>query len=363
MICINCGATLTSPTGVSLILCPFCHTDNSTKKQNAASRGEIDLRNEFLRRGESLYKDKRILVALINDYFAENQKFLKVLRLAVQDNIAAKIVDVLQYRVGEQRIRISAIISYFAGDYDMNEARVAEVVRILAFGAGFEEDVLDGITKMASGEHPVTKEIPEQSKVDPLKTKLQLPQIGSVQSFGGYNWQVLDLDIRSGQALLLSELILEKRPYHKEQLNITWENCTLRYYLNNNFYSKLSINDRNRITQRNIANYDNPWFGIKGGNNTSDKIFLLSIEEMVQYLGDSGQLQSKPNEWWIIDQYNDTRIAQDADGVASWWWLRSPGNYSGATVVVYGDGRVDISGYGVGLASGGVRPALWLNCN
>jgi len=221
MKCSNCGAALTSPTGISLTVCPFCHTDNSAKRQIAACKGEIDLRNEFLRRGQALYKDKRVLGAVISDYFAEDQRLLKGLRLAVQEDIASKIVEVLPYNVSEQKIRISAIISYFAGDYGMSESHVAGFVRVLAYGAGFGEEVLDWLADMANGEKP-----PPESW-----------QIGNVQSFGGYNWRVLD--IQNGQALLLSELILEKRPYHKEQVNITWENCTMRNYLNNKFYNKL----------------------------------------------------------------------------------------------------------------------------
>jgi len=186
-------------------------------------------------------------------------------------------------------------------------------------------------------------------------------EIGSVQPFGGYNWRVLD--IQSGQALLLSELVLERRFYHKEQVrvdDIIWENCTLRYYLNNDFYSKLPINDRDRIAKKTIVNYDNPWFKTKGGSDTSDKIFLLSIEEVVRYFGDSGQLQNKSNDWWITDQYNDARIAGDLSGAASWWWLRSPGGGSGGAAYVTGGGSVRMIGGNVGSA-GGVRPALWLN--
>lgn len=57
------------------------------KEQIEKTAGETALREEFVKRGESLYQDKRILGALVCDYFATDKKLLKILRLAVQEGI------------------------------------------------------------------------------------------------------------------------------------------------------------------------------------------------------------------------------------------------------------------------------------
>ena len=178
--------------------------------------------------------------------------------------------------------------------------------------------------------------------------------------FGGYDWRVLD--IQNNQALLLSESILEKRLYNDKKTDITWENCTLRNYLNNDFYNKLTDSDKGRIVKKTIPNKDNQWYGTSGGKDTPDHIFLLSLEEVVQYFGDSGQLKNKnPNNKYLIDdEYNEKRIAKDTSGAAAWWWLRSPGGNTRIAADVNEGGFVFMSGDGVS-ASGGVRPALWLN--
>ena len=342
-----------------------------TAKKQVTHKGEIDLRNEFLKRGESLYKDKRILSALVNDYFADDQRLLRILRLAIQNNIAAKIVEAIGFSIGEQRIHISAIVSYFSEDYGMSETNAAGAVRVLAFGAGIAEEVLDGLTKTADIEAE-----------KPKKPKSQY--IGSIRSFGGYNWRVLD--IQGKQALLLSDLILEKRAYHNKQEDITWEDCSLRYYLNNDFYNKFTTADRNKIAEKTINNNDNPWFGVSSGNNTSDKIFLLSIEEAVKYLGDGNMTRPKmtkeEKKFWdgcksrkLLKQHgypdqsmgidwngNKNRIAKDTTGKALWWWLRSSGFCTGVAACVYTDGYIDMIGDSVFKpGDGGVRPALWLN--
>ena len=191
------------------------------------------------------------------------------------------------------------------------------------------------------------------------------PQIGDYITFGTYTWRVLD--IQEDRALIVSEHIIEQRVYHNINSTITWAECSLRDYLNSDFYnsSVFSNEDRSKIVQITNVNEDNQWYGTPGGENTQDKIFLLSIAEVVQYFGDSGQLanpDSTPYWWAIIDQFNINRIAT-FNGVATWWWLRSPGEYGNRASDVGSDGHINLDGewaspdyYHIG-----VRPALWLN--
>ncbi|MCL1997150.1 MAG: DUF6273 domain-containing protein, partial [Turicibacter sp.] len=190
------------------------------------------------------------------------------------------------------------------------------------------------------------------------KKGAEVPKMGKPYNFSGYDWRVLD--IQNDQALLLSELILEKHPYNETDTDTTWENCTLRKYLNNDFYNKLS--DKGKIAQRTIPNKDNQWFGTSGGIGTTDKIFLFSLEEMVQHFGDGGQLKNRlsNNPLWISDKFNKERIAKDTNNAIAWWWLRSPGRSSELATNVGRGGSVSVDGRYVS-AVGGVRPALWLN--
>ena len=174
--------------------------------------------------------------------------------------------------------------------------------------------------------------------------------------FGDYLWRVLDL--QDGEALLLTEDIVEQRSYNSISTDVTWETCTLRTYLNDEFYRNFSAQEQSMILEIQNVNADNPWYGTSGGNDTKDKVFLLSIEEVVKYFGDSGQLKNRI-EYFIDDQYNDARAAE-YNGKTAWWWLRSPGDTTDYAAGVIGDGYVYVSGGRV-RAGGGVRPALWLN--
>ncbi|MCL1996252.1 MAG: DUF6273 domain-containing protein [Defluviitaleaceae bacterium] len=191
----------------------------------------------------------------------------------------------------------------------------------------------------------IIKRLDEKPKVEENlraeSPKPQVVQVGNIMPFGGYDWRVLAVE--NNRALLISEKVLEQRPYHDVRQAITWEQCSLRKYLNNEFYNSLGA-ENPKIAQAKNPNANNPQYGTAGGNPTSDKIFLLSIEEVNNYFVN-----------------NDDRIAKNTAEKACWWWLRSPGCYSFGAAFVYGDGSVLVFGSNVFDASGGVRPALWLN--
>ena len=202
-----------------------------------------------------------------------------------------------------------------------------------------------------------------------------LPKVGSIYRFGNYDWRVLD--VQDGKALLLSDLVITNKPYHESFDSITWENCTLRReYLNNELYNSFSEGDKKRIIETTNRNSDNLWFDTAGGSDTCDKIFLLSLEEVDKYFGDSadylrkrrkkydnGKFFAGSNGYHLSNTYNYDRIANNANGEAHCWWLRSPGNISSYAAYVFNFGNVIVFGSRINHISavGGVRPALWLN--
>ena len=185
--------------------------------------------------------------------------------------------------------------------------------------------------------------------------------------FGGYNWRVLD--IQNGKILLLSDKVLEKRQYHEELTSTNWAACSLRRYLNNEFYNTFSEAEKARILEVTTYTPNNPWFGTEGSKAVVEKIFLLSIEEMVKYFGDSGLLYNKESNINVInDRFNAARATVDINDAATWWWLRSSGDDSEFAAYICTDGVIHISGSLVIIgekdgAGGGVRPALWMNLN
>ena len=111
-------------------------------------------------------------------------------------------------------------------------------------------------------------------------------QTGDQIIFDPYEWRVIC--IQNGAALIITENMIDQRAYHNEYKDITWAECSLRKYLNGEFYDRFDIADQSRIIPVINQNADNQWYGSNGGEDTKDSIFLLSLEEAIcKYFGDS----------------------------------------------------------------------------
>lgn len=200
--------------------------------------------------------------------------------------------------------------------------------------------------------------------------------IGSIVPFGGYDWRVLD--IQGNTALIITEYMIEQHPFNNRAGDVTWAECSLRKYLNSDFYNKFTPAEQSRIIPVMNKNNGNLWYGSRGGEDTQDYIFLLSIEEAVcKYFGDSSKnletRSPKQRYWFQRKDDNNSKRRSSFDGYIWWWWLRSPGRDNRRAVYIHGDGNIGIQGNGTfhyssntihpltGDNSGGVRPALWLS--
>ena len=195
------------------------------------------------------------------------------------------------------------------------------------------------------------------------------PQTGSGTDQTPIEWLVLEYDEANHRVLLLSRYGLEPKPYNTEDVDITWENCTLRGWLNNQFLqTAFSEKERAGIlktTVDNSAGQGYSGWNTSGGDNTEDKIFLLSYAEVSQYLGDINGVDNikarvAPTDYAIKNgAYSASNIKTDDGNSTGQWWLRSPGESTNTALFVHynGSGHYCSVEY-VGLV---VRPAIWLD--
>ncbi|MDR1465505.1 MAG: DUF6273 domain-containing protein [Oscillospiraceae bacterium] len=252
-------------------------------------------------------------------------------------------------------------------------------------GVGAETEAPTTTTKPTTAPPPT--QAPTTAK--PTTTKkaaspaLSNVSVGKIIKFGPYEWQVLD--VKNGRALLITKYVLEARAYNDADINglheMTWSDCTLRAYLNGSWLdSNFSQTERAQIANTKVVNDDNPYYGTEGGPDTTDKVFLLSVGEVIQYFnhGVAPKLKVYP------DYDGDSRFDEHAyemnvslavpaldnpAGSKASWVLRTPGrgNYSVAYCFDYraeGENKIDLSGWSIQGADGGeqgVRPALWLS--
>ncbi len=172
------------------------------------------------------------------------------------------------------------------------------------------------------------------------------------------------MEMQEGQCLLLSRYALEVMPYHSVSADITWENCSLRSWLNGEFLdSAFSEEERAAILVKDLDNSRKqgfPGYSTDGGAMTADRVFLLSWQQADLYLpGNLGKLCSPTSYALAKGAWTSRSYLADGKPACS-WWLRSPGPEQHDAIRV---GNIAYRRDDVSAAYNCVRPALWLNLN
>lgn len=173
------------------------------------------------------------------------------------------------------------------------------------------------------------------------------------------SWLVLSVE--GNRVLLLSDKCLDAQPYNSGAGLFTWETCSLRSWLNNDFYNTSFSNDeRNRVLDTRLDNTDalGEIGNSNGGNETNDRVFLLSWYEFDQYLNDD-QRRAVPTEYARARYYS--MYNQYTEDGSNNWWLRSTGYSEYGDILILSDGYPYVSGDFQDLGGGLIRPALWIS--
>ncbi|MCL2841253.1 MAG: DUF6273 domain-containing protein [Defluviitaleaceae bacterium] len=286
------------------------------------------LQTIYGRFGSDIFGNPNRFVSALNDLVTgvDSGKVKNLLRIAVCDlNAFTRLHKATQTGDIYAALKISKEMS---DDFMLPIEISTEIVNRIASLAGF---------------HPVSAEALPSNQIPPtaIRHSTSASQASSnIVRFGKYDWRVLS--VQNGRALMLCEKLIIKMPFHNVLTNITWENTSLCKYLNTVFLNTFTKIEQSRIMNKNI--------------------FLLDIDEVLQYFGDSGQ--AKSGKTLIDDRFNIVRKAIGIDGLPAWWWLRSSGEDTDFAAYVSVSGMIHMDGFLVNIAGGaggGVRPALWLN--
>ncbi|GEM_PF-766873 len=196
-------------------------------------------------------------------------------------------------------------------------------------------------------------------------------------------WRVLS--VNGSDAFLLADMGLDDQRYNTSDTSITWEKSTIRSWLNgygstvNTYGTDYSSNgdsfidtaftssQKAAIKTMRVVNADNTNSGTDGGNDTSDKVFLLSEAEVYS------TANGFSSDYSTYDKCRRSKSSTYAKAMGAycatsddyrgncWWWLRSPGDFSNSAASVGYYGSVPHGGYNVSNYFDAVRPALHIN--
>ncbi len=320
--------------------------------------------------------------AALNGYADADEKMQTALRLQAEADYAAAVAlrDAGQY--DEARAAFAALGDYEDAAEQVKETLYQQAESLRNAGKYVEAyaiyktiaDYKDAGNLLANDQNLVAAG--REAKQKAYKTA------GSYVTFGTYpqtesgtdstpiEWLVLEYDAKNNRALLISRYGLDAQPYNTKSTAIIWEKSSVRSWLNSTFMNKaFSAKEQSAILQTNVDNSRSQGYSkwsTSGGNNTQDKIFLLSYTEANKYFGvtydDSENTKSRvtPTAYakkqgaYTYDSYKTTE-----GSAAGWWWLRSPGDTQRYAAFVSTVGSLRSNG--VSSDNGVVRPALWIN--
>lgn len=201
---------------------------------------------------------------------------------------------------------------------------------------------------------------------DILKEKLKVAEVGSIVKFGEYEqdndtsngkedieWLVLAKE--NSNVLLISKKALDCKSYNTIEMDVTWQTCSLRTWLNDHFLNDAFTKEEQAIINTTDVTADaNPADDVDPGNDTYDKVFLLSIYEANKYFSNDSERKCVPT-YHVLANKN---FINDGN---NWWLLRTPGYGQERVAGVTGDGVVSEIGTNVDNSHTLVRPAMWIS--
>ena len=284
------------------------------------------------------YSDTKEQILAIGEHYYATRQYEQAEAIYVKVSAAQQLYELGQYYESQDDLPNAIRVYGEAGTYENAQNKVTVLQR--------EEDYRTAEALCQEKEWQEAKAIYErligykdvESKTTMCDKEIEAAaardvafQPGKIVQFGRYpqttegnddtvvEWQVLDRDGRN--ALLISRYGLDVQPYTWPSAQITWEQCTLRIWLNDTFANRaFSQEEQQAILMTTVVNgSDEGYWKTDGGNDTQDKIFLLSYRQAEQYfdvtINNNENIKSRM-------QPTDYALAHGAGKLG--WWLRSP---------------------------------------
>lgn len=202
-----------------------------------------------------------------------------------------------------------------------------------------------------------------------LAAAIPTPEVGDCITFGNYEqdnilengkepleWIVLD--VQNNQAMLLSKYCIDTVIFYPKRVPMYWGKSDLRAWMNGDFINETFTPDQKSLILTTTVTNENP-HGMKGaGDDTQDKIYLLSKSEVLNFFPELSDRVAYPTEY---AKSKDCTV--DPETGSCRWWTRTTGARKMDVCGMRLDGR--ISSYGmqdVDWPTNTMRPVMWIQC-
>ena len=192
-------------------------------------------------------------------------------------------------------------------------------------------------------------------------------EIGDTVTFGTYEQdnnrrdgaediQWIVLDKQDNQFMLISRYCLDSKPYNDTLEAINWEYCSLRQWLNEDFYNTaFTKEEQERIASVTSDNPEHDPYKTSSGRTTIDRVSVLSQEEANSLFTTVTERMAAPTAYAKAQgAYFNPKTS------TGWWWLRTTSYLNDHVTYTTSLGGVSVNGREVTRQDAGVRPVIWI---
>ena len=270
-----------------------------TSEENEAEAGiESETNNSGNKVPEQILEKEKASITPEKEGQSDNRAKEETKKVQKKNNYFPLIVGIL-------------ILLGIAGTFAYNKSVSKKGTTAKVESSSQEKDKEETTSKAESSSQDKDKEKTTSKAESSSQKKENNPdyKIGETIEFGNYpqdkdgtekpiEWIVMKNE--GNQILLLSKYVLDAKPYNKEweDVTVTWETSDIRKWLNNEFYTTaFNKTEKAKIQTSLIKNEDNSEYGTSGGNDTEDKVFLLSEKEAETLFSNDEEKIAKATEY------------------------------------------------------------------
>lgn len=309
----------------------------------AAQAGELDTFDMSWAEGDILYPDDDIPAPVLS-------RFLRSLVWQRDEDMTTELFERSGYQLAARLALGDSTLDFYEVPDGADEAVV-----IHSGGTDYFYTVLNGFRGWLEGDGRYLGQVDQETETYTFGSYEQ--DGDSSNGKEPIEWLVLDRD--GDRALLLSKYALDYQsfmPFYEPVTEpYTWENCSLRRWLNGTFLNAaFSADEQQRLLTTTVITSPGSLHRENGPVTTEDRVFLLSNTEVYAYFASEAATAAEYTAYALSENPWPGNAA--TPGPAD-WWLRTTDGYDHPDGV-YADGRV---GEGARAYEGEyVRPAIWI---
>ncbi len=334
--CEKCGEQIQMQSTDLSVVCPHCGTEQIPPKMKAQIEADRLAHLERKRRTQQIIDEKK----------ARDK------RLAVRITVPSAITVVVIILAIVFSSELSLAMKYSRAQRYMRQGEYQQAYEIFNSLSDYKDSI----------EH--TKNL----RVIFQKLKINDAKVGSTVNFGVYEqdnditngpeeleWVVLEK--KENKLLLLCNMLTVPRRYNDTYTSVFWHRCDAREWLNSDFIDTVfSTEQQEMLCTTQVHTSKNPVHNTHGGNDTEDKLFLLSEDEFFKYCVPNGIA------WAYVTLYAAAQGAyRDLTVNTGLWWLRTPGISQGRAAFVDASGNIQYYGEICEAEIYCLRPAMWVD--